>query len=299
MRAFVVFQLPDGQIQELEHGDIIGRMWTAGLVIDDPRVSEAHAMVSLRGGELGLLALRRLFAIDGKPVSEVTLRPGLRVALAEGVELRVEAVCLPDAVLGLEGPGLPCMVLPGVCSLRVSPRPELLPSHVAGADAWIWSTGMDWKLRLLDAPDRPLRPGDSFEVKGLRFIAVTRPLSEAGQKATRVEGGVHAPLTLVARYDSAHILRPGQPAFVISGQPGRILSELATMGGLVEWMTVAQQVWPDESDEWLLRRKWDVNLGRLRQKLKDGHVRADLLRSDGLGHIELVRYGSDTVVDET
>lgn len=274
-------------------------MWTAGLVIDDPRVSEAHAMVSLRGGELGLLALRRLFAIDGKPVSEVTLRPGLRVALAEGVELKVEAVCLPDAVLGLEGPGLPSMVLPGVCSLRLSPRTELVASHVAGAEAWIWSTGMDWKLRLNGAPDRSLRPGDSFEIRGQRFFAVSRPLSEAGQKATRVEGGVHAPIRLVARYDSAHIHRPGQPVHVISGQPGRILSELATMGGLVDWMVVAQQVWPDESDEWLLRRKWDVNLGRLRQKLKEGHVRADLLRSDGLGHIELVLNGSDSVSDES
>lgn len=39
-------------------GDLIGRLPGAALQIADPRVSEAHAMVSLRAGELVLLALR-------------------------------------------------------------------------------------------------------------------------------------------------------------------------------------------------------------------------------------------------
>ncbi len=50
--------------------------------LDDPRISEAHALLSLRGGALHLLSLRRMIAVDGKPVSGVELRRGLVVALA-------------------------------------------------------------------------------------------------------------------------------------------------------------------------------------------------------------------------
>jgi len=48
-RALVWIRLPDGSLVALGHGDFIGRVWTAALVLDDPRVSEGHAMISLRG----------------------------------------------------------------------------------------------------------------------------------------------------------------------------------------------------------------------------------------------------------
>lgn len=67
MHACVHLASADGQIHVLGHGDLIGRLWSAALCLSDPRVSEAHAMVSLREGQLRLLALRGLFAIDGKP----------------------------------------------------------------------------------------------------------------------------------------------------------------------------------------------------------------------------------------
>jgi len=46
VRAFTRLLLPDDKAVELGHGDIIGRLWSAALSIPDPRVSEAHAMVS-------------------------------------------------------------------------------------------------------------------------------------------------------------------------------------------------------------------------------------------------------------
>jgi|GEM_PF-4421477 len=48
MRAFVRFLLPDGSARELSHGDVIGRLASAELPLDDERLSEAHAMVRLR-----------------------------------------------------------------------------------------------------------------------------------------------------------------------------------------------------------------------------------------------------------
>ena len=52
MRASVRLRLPDGTIETLYAGDLIGRTWAAALRLDDPDVSEAHAMVSLRGERL-------------------------------------------------------------------------------------------------------------------------------------------------------------------------------------------------------------------------------------------------------
>lgn len=46
MRANVRLLLSDGRSEVLGPGDIIGRMWSATLRLDDPHVSEAHALVS-------------------------------------------------------------------------------------------------------------------------------------------------------------------------------------------------------------------------------------------------------------
>ena len=117
MRAFVRIRTPDAQTVVLGPGDIIGRLATAALHLDDGRISEAHAMVSLRGRELKLLALRGLFAVAGKPIDEIVLREGLAVELARGLEIYVEDVVLPTALLAIEGEGLPRQVLAGTSSL--------------------------------------------------------------------------------------------------------------------------------------------------------------------------------------
>lgn len=55
MRAYAKILAPDDTEWLLGPGDRIGRLASAALTIDDARVSEAHAMISLRGGELRLL----------------------------------------------------------------------------------------------------------------------------------------------------------------------------------------------------------------------------------------------------
>ena len=57
MLALARFRLPDGSVETLCAGDIVGRIWSAALRIDDPDISEAHALLSLRGEGLWLLAL--------------------------------------------------------------------------------------------------------------------------------------------------------------------------------------------------------------------------------------------------
>ena len=101
MDPFVVLRLPDGSRATLRHGDLVGRLETAALHIADPRISEAHAMVSLRGATLKLLALRGRLAVEGFAVRDVELVAGLTIALAGEVALVVERVGLPEQILGL------------------------------------------------------------------------------------------------------------------------------------------------------------------------------------------------------
>ena len=131
MRAYAKILAPDDTEWLLGPGDRIGRLASAALTIDDARVSEAHAMISLRGGELRLLGLRGLFVVDGPPVQEVTLREGLEVQLAPGVSLEVLEIELPDAVLALQSDELPRQVPPSRRPACAPPRGRVAAELVA------------------------------------------------------------------------------------------------------------------------------------------------------------------------
>jgi len=297
MRAFVRFRLGPDDVRELGPGDLIGRMWSAALSIPDPAVSEAHALVSLRGTSLKLLALRGRFAIDGTQQTEVELVPGLRIQLTRDVTLEVVEVSLPESVLAIEGAGLPRQILAGVASLRVRPRPELVPGLVADADASFWSDGLGWMISTGEVS--PLVAGDTFTLRGETFRAVAVALGSAGQPATLGRRAVDTPLALVVRFDTVHIHRADDPSLALDGLSARILSELATIKLPVSWSGVAADLWPDEDDLIAQRRKWDTAISRLRKKLREHRIRPDLVRADGTGNFELFLQPGDVVDDQT
>jgi len=311
MQALVTFRTAEGTTVQLRSGDFIGRSWNAAWRLSDPRISEAHAMVSLRGSTLKLLALRGRFAVEDRPVSEVELRVGMAIWLANDLRIEVAAITLPAEVLALEGDGLASHILSNVCSLRVEPRPTLLPGLVPDADATLWHDGLGWVVRVLgdtdasepssplDRPlDRPLVPGDSFQVAGRTFRAVSVALKLAGHLTTVSVGSVQSPLELILRYDNAHIQRAGDQPLVLGGNAARILSELADVAQPLSWEAIGKLIWPDDSDLIAMRRKWDASLARLRQKLRENRIRADLIRADGAGNFELLLYPGDIVDHE-
>jgi len=299
MFAHVQFSLPDGSRVIATHGDLLGRLATAAIHLDDARVSEAHAMVSLRGRDLKLLALRGRFAVRRKTVTETILKPGLEIEIAGGVTIRVEDVSLPDNVLAIRGDGIPLQVLGGVCSISGTDRPRLLARYVPNAAAHIWSTGTGWRLQLAAHPAKPLIAGDTWDIGGTPFEAVAVPLERAGQQETRLKGGIRAPLRLVAMFDSVHIHREDQVAIALGGISARILSELVALGGPTDWEVIAGEVWRGSLDRHTLRKKWDVNLSRLRAKLRAANIRSDLIRADGTGKLELLLHEGDQVEDRT
>lgn len=298
MRAYVRFRLPDATTVELGHGDLVGRLWSAALSVPDARISEAHAMVSLRGQELMLLPLRGRFAVDGRRASSHVLAAGQRITLAEGLDLLVEDVSLPAAVFAVEGEGLARVAVSGVCSLLTRPRPELVPRLVPDAPAHLWGDGEGWRLTI-GGETRSLRIGDAWELDGRRFWAVGLSLSSASRTATRLEGGVARPLRVVAQFDSVHIHGGAGDALALSGRAARLVSEVVAFDGPVPWEVLAGELWPDEDDVHLLRHKLDVTLSRLRARLRDAGIRPDLVRSDGFGKVELFLHEGDTLEDRT
>lgn len=308
MRAYTRLRAPDGTRYELVHGDLIGRLLCAAMCLDDGRISEAHAMISLREQELKLVALRGGFAVNGRPANEVVLKPGMEIVLARGLAIEVEDVCLPPSVLGLEAPGIPRQALPSVASLFVSgagagvggvAEARLASGYAEGAAAWIWYTGESWRLRLGTEPARSVSPGETVSLQGIGVKLVEIPLAAAGLAPTRGQGGVDAPLQLEAHFDTVHIHRAGAVAVVLGGVPARIVSELVSLGGPTHWTVLAGLLWPREPDIEAIRSRFDVNLSRLRRKLREARIRTDLIHSDGAGQIALLLYPHDTVEDKT
>lgn len=299
VRAWALVEDVDGVLHELVAGDLIGRLGSAGLQIDDARISEAHALVSLRDQALKLLALRGAFAVAGKPLQEVELTEGLVVQLARGVDLTVREVHLPEVVLAIEAEGFPRRRLPPVASLLGGPRPRLVTRYVHDADAHLWSAGDGWRVQLPGARPRTLEPGDGFVAGGRSYVTVLVPLADVEAARTEVRGGVQEPLTLQGRFDTVHILRPGRPPAVVTGLSARLLSELIAFGQPVPWLLLAQQIWGTEEDPLVVRPRLDMTLSRLRRKLRELRLRTDLVRSDGSGNIELFLYASDRAEDHT
>lgn len=299
MRASVILRAPSGGVYELGHGDIVGRLWTAALPLDDARVSEAHAMVSLRGGELKLLALRAMFAVDGKPLRELTLAPGQVVEVARGLAIEVVDVRLPAAVLALSMEGLARQPLPGACWLVMKPNPRLLSRQSAGAVASFWFTGGGWRARVGEGGSEEIEPGWVRTVDGVEVRAVLHELSRAGGQATRLGGRVDAPLRLVCHYDTVVIDRDGVTTATLAGQAARLVSELAEIGAPLAWEAAAGLLWPAEEDSLLLRRRLDTVLARLRRKLKSCRLRPDLVSADGTGKLLLHLEPGDEVALDT
>lgn len=286
----------------LGHGAIIGRLWTADLHLPDPRVSEAHALVSLRDGQVVLLSLRRRLGVAGAPQTEVALRAGLVVELAPGLHLRVLDVRAPAEVLAVRLGDGPPQALLGACAVVAGAPWRLVPGQPADAALTLWSDGQGWWAA---APGRPGAPVGPESALGLpdgataRFETVRLGGAAPTGAAPELAPAPAGPLRLVARYDSVEVGPVGGAPTHFGGRPARILAELVAMGGPVGWEVVAREVWRDEPDLTALRRSWDSALHRLRGRLRACGVRDDLVTSAGPGLFTLRTLPGDVVEDRS
>ncbi len=284
-----------GNTHDLLPGDVIGRGRAASLSIDDGRVSEAHALVSLRGGELKLLALRGRFVLGERPCAETVLSRGQCISLAPGVALEVVEVRLPSLALALRSPHLPRTILMGVCSLETPDSDRLTPGFRRDAAAQIWNQEADWRIRVGNEPARPLDAGDVLDIDGVPLEAVSITLDEAGAKATQLDAKTCRALSIVTNHDTVTIERSDGQLLHLSGISARIVSELAAFDGPASWDVLAGEVWEESYERALLRRKWDVAVARLRKRLRDAGIPPEIVVADGTGNFELVLSSTDRI----
>ncbi len=251
-------------------------------------------MVSLRGRELRLLALRGRLLVDGREDDHVALEPGLTVELVAGVGLTVRTVVVPDEVPGLEVTGQPPREL---CAGRYSllPTGELVPRYADDGLLHAWSAGDEWHLQVAGHSITTWKRGLSCSVG--RFSVRCVPVSVSLVSAPGTVA-LELPLTLVVRHTTVHVLRSRHEPAVIDGIPGRIVSEAALLNAPAPWHVVAGEVWPHLSDPFQLRTLWDRSTRRLRARLREIGVRDTLVRADGRGNVELFLFPGDQVRDE-
>lgn len=291
----VAFKLPGGGLARVAPGGIIGRTSSASLRLADPRVSEAHALVSLRGREFRLLGLRGRIEVDGQEEGEVILLSGQRIRLGGAVEVEVTDVVISDRILALEFAGEVRELCADTYSLVLGPPPDLVPRFVPDAAAWVWSTDDGWMMREDGRDPGRLTAGSSLLLAGSLLVTAIVVAARAVGSTT---AGVDGPLQLVCRTTTVHVHRRSRQAVTVDARAGQLLSELALMGAPVAWATAAEILWPDELDSQKLRRNFDAVLARLRARLREAGIREDLVRLDGRGNIEAFLHPDDQVIDE-
>lgn len=289
-------------------GNFVGRLATATIHIPDPRISEAHALVSLRGNRLRLMALRGKLRVDNEATDSVELVQGIQIALAEGILLFVEDVYVPASTLMLCGAEQgPVELIAATYSLvqgtGLRPGLRLVAEYVDGAPAHLWiSAGALWISRPSAEPEM-IAIGRPYIIEGVTLQVISLPLSGTSDTVSSImraqDRQEEGSLVVTARYTSVHIHRGGSTV-VISGRPANLLGELVRFGGKpVPWEVAAREVWGAAQDRMLLRQNLDRTLQRLRERLREAKLREDLVRLDGTGNIELVLHPADRIVDET
>ncbi len=303
-----MMQVPSATISVPSHGlrvtvhpgSLFGRLAMAAVSISDPRVSEAHALVSLRARSLQLLALRGLLLVDGHEVDHVALVPGLRVELAEGLPLVIERVELPTHALLL------CGAAPGAVELGAATYSlveeantvRVVVGFVDGAAGHVWSSGSSLWIRVAEQPPQRVEVGGRWTIADCSLRIVHVPLDDTPDTWTD-SGRGRTGLVVFARYTTVHIQRDTRTS-VVTGKPANLVSELVRFGAKpVPWELVSQQIWGREVDRLTLRKNFDSTMSRLRAQLRELELRDDLVGLDGGGNVELVLHPGDRIVDQT
>ncbi len=282
----------------------MGRLSVAAVRIADPRVAEAHALVTLRGRGLRLEALQGWLAVGGRHVGGIDLEEGQAIALARGLVVEVEHVVLPRTVLALEFTALPSGLpttheLSGSIYSITDVAPGLHPVMDLGAPAHVMSTGDGWCLRM-GGPVENISPGRRWTVAGwsVRAVALEIGVGE-GVAPIEAERREELAMYITTRFNTAYFHVPGRPSFTLVDDPARVVGAMAARERSAPWDVVAQEIWPEVRDLSRLRERWDTALRRLRACLSEAGVRDDLVRSDGAGNIELHLMDGDLLYNDS
>lgn len=290
--AHVVFRLPDNRCVPVPVGGFIGRVSTAHLRLRDPEVSEGHAMISLRGREIRILALRGPVVVNDTPVAEAALRVRQKIRLSPTTVLIVEDVVLPESVLAIEGlQGGPVELAESAASLLSAPA-RIEPGLHRDAWAWIWNEGDAWFVQETGGVPTLLEVGRALERGDDRLRVISVPLGR-GPNDTKAEDG--APVRVEIGPGFARMGAGRGPMLSLGGNQADLIRLLAEADAPVHWTRLAKYFWP-EKDQPKWRDRFDAMVKELKAKLRDHRIRPDVVWSwDGSYKLNLT--GLDTLVE--
>ena len=279
-------------------GDIVGRLRSASLQISHPQISEAHAMLSLRGQRLVLIALRGALGGAGQGAEEIPLETGQTIVLNEEVSLEVIKIELPQRVVGFQWAGQPAVAPAGAVFSVFATDSQLRPGFHADADAHVWRDHNGcWSLQIGQAPSVAVAVG------GEPWSIVGRPLRavwiELGQLESPRTEGRSPVLTISGSQTHLQVSSRGGKLAEISGQGARILWELALHhergAPFADWELIADQLWGARLNRRSKRARWDMAIKRLRNSLLSLDLERELVQSDGAGACGLVLRPGDRI----
>ncbi|MEM9459676.1 MAG: FHA domain-containing protein [Myxococcota bacterium] len=287
----VEFLVPDRQPCWLTPGAIIGRLASADLQLTDPRVSEAHALLSLRGGQFVLLALRRGLRVDGDDKASIRLMPGMSIEFAPGLAIGVADVELPREVLCLRGlPQGPLVLSASVYSILTEGLTEgaggsvvVEPAFVGHAAAHLWSAGERWFWQDAGAPPQEIEAGERRDVGGHRLEISSSPVGELFVNETQRADEGRVRLVLYKNYV---VLERDGKRVRVGGRLADLIRLMHQYDRAVTWEEVARRLWSSREHR-LLRQNWDRATYRLRKMLREAGLPPQILHGDGYGNFLL------------
>lgn len=253
-------------------GQVVGRGMFAAVPVPHARVSEAHAVLSLRSSLL-LLGARGDLSVDGQVVRRVELRAGQVIALLPDLAARLEVLRVDQApeFLGLSVDGGAPVAIP-----PIEEGYALLDGKPVAAKtrpARFWSAGEDWYV-LPDGEDpSALEVGAEWQVEG-HTVQLCNLLPPKLVSTETLAPNMPVYSTLKAVKDAVGYRvdaygTDGQVFDLLGGQPGNILGQLLTSVGPRPWTEIAAPMWEAQADKnsRLLQNNFDTNLRLARQWL--------------------------------
>ena len=254
-------------LHRLAPGMVLGR-GQVGLPLDDPSVSEAHALCTHREEGLVLIALRGTLTVDGQDVDRVALTEGLELTLAPGVDLFVRAVHEPAVTLVLEAGGRRVRPPPGYGALTPALTWDGSPADDTVLESW--TQGAARFVRIGAGAPLELAAGMSLHTV-LGVFAVREVPAGGNRREATVRAHVLAidasvsPVTVAVQAgpDLVHPLPEGQALLVFT------LAVLQRRSGReVTASDLKRGLWAREAGRDVERDKLDKRLAALERRLR-------------------------------
>lgn len=290
----VLLRLPDGRLVYVPPGSVIGRLVTSAVPINDPRISEAHVLVTHRGDSMWMISLQPqpIKVLGERSHRSVKLETGQRLSLTEGYVMEVIAVVTPDRLpqaqyrtvgesawqtLGNLDGHEHYSVMPGPL-WAAGPQSGALFRLACGVDSWVLFSPAGEAI--------PIEDLDVWSAGEWEFRFLWCPVGQAGIAKTMAKGHPFLDYSIEIGENFVRFIPLGgslpreQLTFV--GQHRLLLLALLREPGPRRWQVLGAEVWDDwaELDRTARERRWNPAVHRLRKRLMEHGLDPDIIYRD-------------------